>query len=128
GFTLNIIAGLISAIILLLIAYPLGSFWSYPGLGDILYIYTISTILLSFFLHIEILLQAKNDFKSVFFMYLLKQGIFFAGIITIFVIPFKGEILTNLIIFHCLSILAATVFALSFSYKELLFTTKIKRD
>jgi len=75
-----------------------------------LFVWSIFSILLLIpFNHCEVLLQAHFKYQQIFMAYLLRQGLFMFGIITlVFVMP--GQLtLVNLVIVQALSLLVSTV-------------------
>ncbi len=60
------LAGLI-AILLLVGAKPLSSFWDAPGLDKLFALYALNTIIFIPFMHFEYLQTAESNFKAIFF-------------------------------------------------------------
>ena len=78
SFVVNIAYTVLSALLLILLAQPLGVVWEAQNLDELFYIYSITSIFLLLFTHCECVQHAYLDFKGTFIGYLVQKGFFFS--------------------------------------------------
>lgn len=121
AFLLNVIVSFIAGIILLLTSGYLEDFLKSPGLAYILNFYIITLFILVFFSHLEWMMYAHLDFKSLFYTYILRQGSTFFGILIYYLVVGKAT-LEALVIIYTAGVLLGTL--LGFLFIKYLFRLK----
>lgn len=89
-----------SLIIIMLIVFFSGLFSSFlksPALTPLLWWSIMMVLLLIPFNHYEVLLQAHYQFKKIFVAYIVRQGIFFTGVVLLFFFFRDHFVLINLV-------------------------------
>ena len=86
----------------------LSIYWNTPQLTDMLYVYTVTALISVIFSHIEYIQQANLNFKSIFLIYFIKQGLFFLFIVLL-VFIYKEVSLYNLAILQFVAVFIATI-------------------
>lgn len=92
SFILNVIVTLFSVALLFIFASFLEDIWKAPGIKNMFYLYSITTIILIFYYQFNFLQQSLMDFKGIFYSNLARQGIFFTGILLSFIFKYKIEL------------------------------------
>lgn len=77
---------LIQAVLVVLFAQMLGTFWDAPDLTLMLYVYAVGSVFMLFLTHMEFVQQANFDFLGVFWSYIIRSGSFFFYLVYLFVI------------------------------------------
>lgn len=75
---------LLSAILVLVLAQPLAALWRLPDFVSLCTILAIGLLPFVVFTQTQIVLQARMDFKAIFRISLLRQGLFFALIVGLY--------------------------------------------
>lgn len=99
AFFLNMAISVLLTITLLATSGYLEHFLRSPGLGVALNIYAFTIFILIFFSHLEWLMYAHLDFKSLFYTYLARQGTTFFGILIYYLIAGKTSIIPLVLIY-----------------------------
>ncbi|HRE41224.1 MAG TPA: flippase [Ignavibacteria bacterium] len=89
SFTLNVLIAVFLIIVLLILANPLSELWKSPDLKNMFYLYCITTLILVPFYQFNFIQQANLDFKGIFYSSLVRQGIFFTGILVSVIIGYN---------------------------------------
>lgn len=108
AFFLNVLVSLLAAVILLLTSGLIETFLKSPGLAYILNFYILTLLILIFFSHLEWLMYAHLDFKSLFYTYFIRQGSTFLGILIYYLIAGKAT-LEALVMIYTGGVLLGTV-------------------
>lgn len=89
SFSLNLFIAIFLIIVLLLLAKPLSLLWNSPPLENMFYLYCITSIVLVPFYQFNFIQQANLDFKGIFYSSLVRQGLFFSGILISVLVGYK---------------------------------------
>ncbi|CAN5510028.1 flippase [soil metagenome] len=92
SLVLNTLVTIISIIILFAVSGFMAEIWKAPELKNMFYLYTITTFILIFYYQFNFLQQSLLDFKGIFYSNLMRQGIFFLGILASAIFHFKLEL------------------------------------
>lgn len=112
GLLLNFLTAITITLLSIIIILVNNYIWKVENLSLMVLIYVLTSFTLTFFFHVEFILQAKSNFRFVFQMYLLKQFIFLLLII-FFTLVYEGpNKLIGSVILQLISILFSTLFAL----------------
>lgn len=84
SFALNIILTAFSILLLLGLSGWLSALWSAPALGDMLKIYSLTTVMLIFLSQLTFIQQANFDFRGNFWGNFVRQGSWFTFVVTCF--------------------------------------------
>lgn len=99
AFILNLFISFVLAVVLLITSGHIESFLKSPGLGLVLDIYALVLFIMIFFSHMEWLMYAHLSFKSLFLMYLVRQGSTFFGILIYYILAGKTSLETLVLIY-----------------------------
>jgi lipopolysaccharide exporter len=102
GFTIIII------VLILFCSGLFATFLKAPQLTPLLWWSIVMVILLVPFNHYEVLLQANYQFRKIFWSYLVRQGIFFTGVVVLYFGAREYFTLLNLVWLQVLALLAGT--------------------
>jgi lipopolysaccharide exporter len=103
GFTVIIV------LLIILCSRFFAAFLKSPELTPLLWWSIAMVILLVPFNHYEVLLQANYQFKKTFWAYLVRQGIFFSGIVILFFFFRDHFTLLNLVLLQIGALVAGTI-------------------
>jgi lipopolysaccharide exporter len=109
ALALNITFSILIILLIIFLSGFLSSFLKSPALTPLLWWSIVMVLLFIPFNHYEVLLQAQYQFKKIFHGYLLRQGIFFSGIVVLFFIFPDRFTLLNLVWLQIISLLAGTI-------------------
>lgn len=124
AFVLNVITTVFSIAILFSIAGFLSNIWSVPKLAFILYLYTITTLLLLPASQLNGVQQANLDFKGVFYTSLVRQGLFFIAILFVWFSDYPVE-LYELAVLQIIGAFFGSLTCFLFAKKYLHFSRRI---
>jgi lipopolysaccharide exporter len=117
-----VLTNIIYSLVFIALFLALGSFadktFNSPGLGEILKYYCVVLIVLIPFSYLEIFFVTRMDFRAVFWMYFVRNGLMLAGI-ALFIFLKKVDInMVLLIIIYGVSATAGLITAIVFSMKH----------
>ncbi len=99
--------------------------FSTPEEMHTLFLYYIpSTVLLTFFLHFEIIQHAKQEFNGIFWSYFARQGSFFLCVVYFYIIDYKGNVFLYIVNSYTFSIGIGLLISLLFVRKHKPFSFK----
>lgn len=93
SFMLNVIITTTLILLLAALAGILSSVWKSPDLTNILYVYTMVTFSYIFFTQFIVIMQAKFNFKGIFYSQLLRTGGFFLFILICWIFNIKIQLI-----------------------------------
>lgn len=93
SFILNVIITLALIVLLASLAGILSSIWKTPELANIIYVYTMVTFSYIFFTQFIVIMQAKFNFKGIFYSQLLRTGGFFLFIFAFWLLQIKIQLI-----------------------------------
>lgn len=126
SFLLNIATSILLIVFILIFSKTLSIVWKAEGLDTLLFLYALTTAALTFHSHFEYLLEAKLEFKHIFYLYFLRHGLFLGYIL--WHVFFNMEItLINLVLAQLATILISAILAFFYSSKYLSFSISIDR-
>lgn len=103
-------------LLFVIVSYTL-SFWNVtPELAELLRWYALIILVSSFFSSMEMLLNAKLDFKGICFMYCVRQGLFMIMVSVCYILNFHIE-LWMLSVMYLASFMAGTLVGLGYARK-----------
>jgi lipopolysaccharide exporter len=124
SFFLNSLLSLIVGAGVILLAPWLSRLLNAPELADMLYWYLLVLFLLVPFSQLSFIQQANFDFRGIFWSNLVRQGLFFFYVLSVFL--FSAEFhLQSLIIVQAISLLLGTVVSWLFSRPYLYLNTSL---
>lgn len=118
AYIINISISCFLALLFLVMSSFIAKWLNAPSLSLILKWYSLTIILSSIFLHAEMLLNAKMDFRGICWIYSVRQG----SLLLMIVIFFLGHLQLNMLLlslFYLGSILISTVVAIYICYPYL---------
>lgn len=121
AFVLNVVVSLVAAILLISTSHLVENFLKSPGLAQILDVYAFILVALIFFSHLEWLMFAYLDFKSLFYSYMVRQGSTLLGIFIYYLSAEKTK-LEGLVFIYAGGIVLGTLMA--FFLLRKMFTIK----
>ncbi|MBL7856246.1 MAG: oligosaccharide flippase family protein [Cyclobacteriaceae bacterium] len=124
---LNTIIGLLEVGLLLLCSLYLGNFWSVPIINQLFLIYILSTLALVPVNHLDVVQQARMEFKGTFMSNVTRHGSFFLYILVYFISDRKIH-LTSLIYANFFSIVLSGFVSYFFARKFLLLSRVVDRE
>lgn len=127
SFSLNLLIALILVAGLFIAAKPLSILWSSPSLEPMFYLYMITTLILVPFYQFNFIQQANLDFKGIFYSSLVRQGLFFTGILVALIIGYQIE-LTEIVWLMTTGALLGTLTSYPFVKKFFRISKKIEWD
>lgn len=127
SFSLNLLIALALVAALFIGAKPLSLIWSSPSLEPMFYLYTITTLVLVPFYQFNFVQQANLDFKGIFYSSLVRQGVFFGGILIALIIGY-GIKLTEIVWLMTAGALLGTLTSYPFVKKFFRISKKIEWD
>lgn len=124
---LNVGITIFCALVLLLLTPWLSSIWKFEVFGQLIIYFFISLLFYIPITHVVVTLQARMDFKKLFWVHSLRTGLFFLLIIFFW---WKGEVLTlsALAIWQTIIISLVCFFSVILAYKSLYFTRKVSKE
>lgn len=120
---LNIIISLIFVVLLLLLAPFCGHLWG-EAIIPILYIYVLTTLVLTPMFHSNFILQANLSFRGIFLSNTLRQGLFFFFILALWLLNKPIE-LTHMAGFQAFTGILGSGVAIYYAKEFFVFTKKI---
>jgi len=128
SFFMNALITLLSIILFLSLGNILGSVWNSPELPALMYLYTITMLFYAPFAQFIVVMQAKFNFKGIFYSQLFRSGAFFLFILSVFLLKYKIA-LHHLVIAQLLFVApVSSVIAYLFVKKDLLFSRNLSRE
>lgn len=127
SLVLNGILSILSAIVLLGIAYPVSVGFKAPTLMYMLMLYSIGTIVFAPLLHFNAIQQANFNFKGTFWSNFVKQGTFFFFVCGVFFLNFSANLIVLVIVRILCGGLAAIV-SWYFAKPYIRFSKTISRE
>jgi lipopolysaccharide exporter len=121
AFVLNAFITIITALLLFFFASFISRIEVAPQLKQMLYIFQIGMLIMIFFSHFEWILYAKASFKSLFWVYLFRQGSSLLFVALIFFAAGKIS-LNTLVMIYNVSLLAGTFVGLYHTRSFLTFS------
>jgi O-antigen/teichoic acid export membrane protein len=97
-----------------------------PSLETLLYYYILTTLLLLPYFQFLYIQQANLDFKGVFWVVMSRQGTFFLGVVTIYILGYKPTML-NLVHLQTFAAFVGMIAGYFFARKFFTFTLEINR-
>lgn len=124
---LNLGITIFCALVLLLLIPWLSGIWKFEVFGQMIIYFFISLLFYIPITHVVVTLQARMDFRKLFWVHSLRTGLFFLLIIFFW---WKGKVLTlpALAIWQTIIISVVCVFSVILAYKSLFFTRKISKE
>lgn len=116
SFMLNVFITSILIVLLVLLAGMLSNLWKTPELTNIMYVYTMVTFSYIFFTQFIVIMQAKFNFKGIFYSQLLRTGGFFLFVLICWLLQLK--------VFLIYLVFSQLVFAILASGLSYLFVKK----
>ncbi|RYY53555.1 MAG: hypothetical protein EOO09_17560 [Chitinophagaceae bacterium] len=111
----NLVYTLVFIILFLALGPLLDSTFNSPGLGTLLYYYCIILVVLVPFSYLEVFFVTKMDFRAIFFMYLVRNGLLLLSTGIIYLTGIFALTLQVLVLVYGLTALAGLVMGLIMS-------------
>ena len=127
SFVLNCCFALLISAGMLIFGNSLATIWNTPQLMQVFYVYALTSLVLVPFFQFEFLLHAVLDFRSVFYIYFIRNGLFFFSILLSYLGYYKIN-LANLVIFHFSAALLSSACAYLLVRKILVFSNRIDKE
>lgn len=108
GFFLNVAITLVAILLLFFFSGKIEMLLKSPGLASMLHLYLIALFVLIFFSHLEWLMYAHLNFRSLFFTYLVRQGSTLLGILIWYLIN-KDVSLNDMVIIYTGGLILGTI-------------------
>ena len=128
SFVINTIYTVASTALLVGFAHLISQWLNTSSLIEMLYLYSISALIMLPFSHFEYVQQSNMNFKGVFYSYFAKQGLFF---LIIFICAFFFEETLNpwnLVLFQSIALLFATFISYKYTAQYLSKTMDISKE
>jgi len=119
---INTVSALVISLILFMLIVLFKTVWDNTILSNMLAVYTVTMLVLTFFFHIEFILQAKANFHSVFYMYVIKQATFFLFLVGLVFLDKHTNNLIWLVEFQLTGVFISTLFAFLIAKQYLQFS------
>ena len=128
SLVLNVLVTAFSCIILFILAQTSHTIFGVRILDDIIYLYIFTTVALIPFFQFNFIQQANMDFKGIFYSNIIRQGIFFVYVLTIFVMPDANYSLVYLAAVQTIAAAIASLFAIFYGRKYMAFSDNLDFD
>ena len=128
SLVLNVLITAFSCIILFILAQTSHTIFGVRILDDITYLYIFTTVALIPFFQFNFIQQANMDFRGIFYSNIIRQGLFFVYVLTIFLMPDAHFSLVYLAAVQTIAAAVASLFAIFYGRKYMLFSDNLDFD